>query len=92
VPTVETVSVANVKSRLSFFRPPPDSRYTTLISFGDETPEWSIVVEPTSEPEHYSVYADCRFLSPMAPNEKLKSGVTFRLWEGSNWVAFGELI
>lgn len=76
--------------------PPAGPTYATVAGFGDALPDpdnaWSLVLDFESQPD--STLTHCvrlRFLSSNAPVHLLHKGSHFRLFEGRQPVAWGEV-
>jgi hypothetical protein len=67
---------------------PSSGTYSTVARFAEDTDwpngdTWSVVLEfDTSEAQHPEFYARAKFLSPVAPMDRLRKGESFDLYEG----------
>jgi len=84
----KSVNVRVTWSQSKLNRTPSSGIYSTLARFSADTEwpngdTWSVVLEfDTAESQHSEFYARARFLSPVAPMDRLGAGESFDLYEG----------
>lgn len=89
----ETVNVRVTWSQSKLNQLPSGGTYSTVARFAEDTTwpngdTWSVVLEfDANEAQRPEFYARARFLSPVAPMDRLRKGESFDLYEGSTETA-----
>ena len=76
---------------------PTSGEYVTAARFAEDgdtwgADAWSVVLQIRGDVRAQPCKADARFLSPEAPQDRLRSGVRFELLEGNRVTAVVEVL